>query len=183
MKKLALVFAAIFMMALGSQAQYIFNKGDLAFNAGIGVLGGDGFVPSIEISGEYGAIPTGDIGLVSFGGTIGYKYSTYDYGYWHNYDYSYNYHQFIIGGRAAWHLHSFESDKWDVYAGFGLGGQVYTTWEYDSQKNDIVDKGQFRLYEEFFVGGRMMFSPTFGLFAEVGYSPISTARFGITFLM
>lgn len=183
MKKLAFVLIAIFMMAMGSQAQYIFNKGDLAFNAGIGVLGGDGFIPSIEISGEYGAIPTGDIGLVSFGGMIGYKYSTYSYNYYHNIDYDYNYSEFLFGGRAAWHLHTFESDKWDVYAGFGLGARIYTTWEWDYNKNDIVDTGKFGVYEEFFVGGRMMFSPSFGLFAEVGYSPISTARFGITFFL
>jgi len=183
MKKLAFVVIAIFMMAMGSQAQHIFNQGDLAFNAGIGVLGGDGFIPSVEVSGEYGVIPTGDIGLVSFGGVIGYKYSTYSYSWYHNIDYDYNYSEFIFGGRASWHLHTFDSDKWDAYAGFGLGGRVYTTWEWDYHKNDVVDKGKLGFYQEFFVGGRMMFSPAFGLFAEVGYSPISTARFGVTFFL
>lgn len=183
MKKITFLLVAVLMMSAASQAQYIFNKGDLAFNVGIGILGGDGFIPSIEVSGEYGAIPTGDIGLVAFGGTLGYKYSTYDYGYWHNLNYKYDYSEFIIGVRGAWHLHTFESDKWDVYAGLGFGGRIYTSWEYDTYKNDIVDKGQFALYEEFFVGGRMMFSPSFGLYAEVGYSPISTARFGITFFL
>ena len=50
----------------------------------------------------------------------------------------------------------------------------------NSDGTDIVDTAHTTLYEEIFVGGRMMFSPTFGLFAEVGYSPISSARFGIT---
>ena len=79
MKKLTLIIIAMFMMTFASQAQYIFNKGDIGINAGLGIGGSGGLFPSIEISGEYGAIPTGDIGLVSFGGTIGYKYSTYDF--------------------------------------------------------------------------------------------------------
>lgn len=181
MKKLTLVFAAFLMFASLSQAQYIFNKGNIGINAGIGVLGTDGLIPSIEASVEVGVIPTGDIGLVSFGGMIGYKYSTYDYYYL--VDYSYDYHQFQFGGRAAWHLHTFKSDKWDVYAGLGLGARIWSDWAYDHGKDEIVDQAHTSLYQEVFVGGRMMFNPSFGLFAEVGYSHLSTARFGLTFVM
>lgn len=183
MKKITLALFAILMMAVGAQAQHVFNKGDLAMNAGIGVLGGYGFIPSIEASVEYGVIPTGDIGLVSFGGMIGYKYSvdSYSYSYINSYSADYDFHQFIFGGRATWHLHSFESDKWDAYAGLGIGGRIYSVYDgYDFAKDEPKYDGKFGVYQEVFVGGRMMMSSVFGLFAEVGYSPISNARFGIT---
>lgn len=180
MKKLTIVLAAIFMMAFGAHAQYVFDKGDIAINAGLGVGGYDGLIPSIEASVEFGVIPTGDVGLVSFGGALGYKYSTYDYYYLG--DYNYDYHQFQFGGRAAWHLHTFTSDKWDVYAGLGLGLRTYSIYDgWDFDKNEAKNKAKMGLYEEVFVGGRMMFNPGFGLFAEVGYSSLSNIRFGLTF--
>lgn len=182
MKKLTFIIVALFMMTFASQAQYIFNKGDIGINAGIGIGGYGGLFPSLEISGEFGAIPTGDIGLVSFGGVVGYKYSTYDYYYYSNY--SYNYNQFIIGGRAAFHLHTFMSEKWDVYAGLGLGVHIdsdYTGWDYNKQ--EAVKTASSKVYEEVFIGGRMMMNSGFGLFAEVGYSKLSNVRFGMTFLM
>lgn len=186
MKKLALVFVAFLMFASLSQAQYIFDKGDIGINAGLGVgYFGTGYIPSIEVSGEYGAIPTGDIGLVAFGGVVGYKYSVYTYDYSYLEDFSY--HQLTFGARATWHLHTFKSDKWDVYAGIGFGVRLYqdatlaynlTTGEYESYPNNFTDP-----YGEGFVGGRMMMSDSFGLFAEAGYSSLSAIRFGLTFLL
>lgn len=181
MKKLALAVVALFFVAFSLNAQHVFDKGDLGINAGIGFGSYGGFFPAIEVSGEYGAIPTGDIGLVSFGGLIGYKYSSYDYYFLT--DYSYNYHQFEIGVRAAWHLHSFKSDKFDVYAGLGLGMHIDSYYEWDLDKGEPVRKPDPGLYEEVFVGGRMMFKPKFGIFAEVGYSKLSAVRFGLTFKM
>ena len=183
MKKLTLIIIAMFMMTFASQAQYIFNKGDIGINAGLGIGGSGGLFPSIEVSGEYGAIPTGDIGLVSFGGTIGYKYSTYDY-YLSVDNYSYNYSQIILGARGAWHLHTFTSDQWDVYAGLGFGlllDSEYNSW--DIEKNEAIRTAHTGVYEEVFIGGRMMMKSNFGLFAEVGYSQLSNIRFGLTFLM
>lgn len=180
MKKLALIFTAVLMMASLSQAQHVFDKGDIAINAGIGVGGYDGLIPSIEASVEFGVIPTGDVGLVSFGGALGYKYSTYDYYYLS--DYNYSYHQFQFGGRAAWHLHTFTSDKWDAYAGLGLGVRMYSVYDgWDFEKDEATNKAKAGLYEEVFVGGRMMLKPGFGLFAELGYSHLSNIRFGLTF--
>ncbi len=173
MKKLAFLILSFILIGSSLQAQYVFEKGDIAINAGLGLGGYDGFIPSIEASVEFGAIPTGDIGLVSFGGSVGYKYA--NYGYLGFSDYHYN--KFQFGVRGAWHLHTFKSDKYDVYAGLGLGMVSYA--DYDFVKDDYVTS--FHLSEEVFVGGRMMFSEAFGAFAEVGYGHLSNLRVGLTF--
>ncbi len=186
MRKLTLALFAILMMAVGAQAQHVFNKGDMGINAGIGVGGLGGFYPSIEASFEVGVIPTGDIGLVSFGGVAGWKYSkqTYD---WYYYDETKHYNQFIVGARGVWHLHTFDSDKYDVYGGVGVGLRLYGDYDYSDwdEQNGYTWKKDTKaaVYEEIFVGGRMMLNPGFGLFAEVGYSRISNVRFGLTFTM
>ncbi len=183
MKKFTLIIAAVFMMSFVSQAQHIFEKGDIAINAGLGLGSYGGYFPSIEGSVEFGVIPTGDVGLVSFGGLVAYKYSKYTYDYWY-YNESYNYHQFAFGGRAAWHLHTFDSDQWDVYAGLGLGMHIYSDYDYDwdAEHGYTSQKvAKSTVYEEVFVGGRMMFDSGFGLFAEVGYSAFSSIRAGLTF--
>lgn len=177
MKKVLIVLVSV-MFTLSLQSQHVFEKGDLLFNAGIGGLSSDGWIPSINISGEYGVIPTGDVGLVSFGGIVAYKYST-----WAGTHISsdYNYSQFVVGPRAAWHVHAFESDKWDAYGGVGAGVRLWTQYQWDPHKNDYVNKGKVSPYGEVFVGGRMMFSEAFGLFAEVGYGTLSAIKFGVTF--
>lgn len=185
MRKLTLALFAILMMAVGAQAQHIFNKGDMGINAGIGVGGIGGLYPSIEASFELGVIPTGDIGLVSFGGVAGWKYSRQTYDYYYN-SQTKHFNQFIIGGRGTWHLHSFTSDKYDVYGGVGVGVRLYADYDYDGWVDGeytYKKDSKASIYEEIFVGGRMMMKPGFGLFAEVGYSRISNVRIGLTFLM
>lgn len=186
MKKLVLTISAFLMAIVGLQAQYVFNKGDMAINAGIGLVASYGFYPSVEASFEMGVIPTGDVGLVSFGGEIGWKYSKYswDYDWYNSSDLDYHFNQFIIGGRAAWHLHTFQSDKYDVYGGLGLGARFWTdkSYGYDYNYDDVIESIDSRvdIYEEIFVGGRMMLKNNFGIFAELGYGPISAIRAGIT---
>jgi len=186
MKKIALVFVSALLMTIGVQAQHVFEKGSVAINPGIGLGGYGGYIPSFEASVEFGAIATGEVGLVSFGGVAGWKHTNEDYyyDYWgldENYNYSYN--QFVFGARGSWHLHTFTSEKWDVYAGLGLGFKTWSSYDYyDSNKDEVITKTHSGVYEEFFVGGRMMFNPGFGLFAEVGYSRLSNMRFGITLL-
>ena len=183
MKKITLIIAAVFMMSFVSQAQHVFEKGDVAINAGIGLGGYGGYVPSLEASVEFGVIPTGDVGLVSFGGVLGWKHTNDNYYIgWGFDDYSYSYNQFVIGARSSWHLHTFTSDKWDVYAGLGIGMKTWTSYDYyDYEKKESVTQTNSGVYEEFFVGGRMMFSPGFGMFAEVGYSRLSNVRIGLAF--
>ena len=177
MKKVLIILMSV-MFTLSLQSQHVFEKGDLLFNAGIGGLSSAGWVPSVFVSGEYGVIPTGDIGLVSFGGIVAYKYSNWTTGWVNS---TYNYHQIVIGPRAIWHVHAFESDKWDAYAGVGGGVRLWSQYQWDPGKEEVVNKGKVSPYGEVFVGGRMMFSETFGLIAEVGYGTLSSIKFGVTF--
>ena len=156
------------------QAQHVFNKGTLLFNAGLGSPYNYGYIPTINFSGEYGTIPTGDVGIVSFGGLFEIQFADYDW-YWAGSNGSGIKPIIILGPRAAWHLQVFESDKWDVYAGAGFG-ILFRGQPHENYYNSTVSG-----YGEGFVGGRMMFSETFGLFAEVGGGSRSWGKFGVTF--
>jgi len=179
MRKLTLLTFAI-LLGVSLNAQHVFNKGTLLFNAGIGLGAtyGAGWIPSVNVSGDVGVIPTGDVGLVSFGGIFEYKYSNWA-GTWLNTNYKYNYSQVLIGPRAAWHVHAFDSDKYDAYAGVGGGVRFWTEYNWNGSK--YVNKAKVSPYGELFVGGRMMFSDKFGLFAELGFGTLSVLKFGVTF--
>jgi hypothetical protein len=173
MKKI-MTFLLAGMLSLSLYSQHVFNKGDLLFNAGIGLpYNGHGFIPSINFSGEIGVIPTGDVGLVAFGGLAEIQFANYNSSIYADHTSVY----FIIGPRASWHVHAFQSDKWDAYAGLGFG-MVFRGQPWDNYYSSNITG-----YGEVFVGGRMMFSESFGLFAEVGGGPnaISALKFGVTF--
>lgn len=182
MKKIILVVSIIVFTIISVSAQEVFNKGDKAFNLGIGVPRYGGLVPSLNLSGEVGVIPTGNVGVVSFGGEAEYKFSTY-YGILDNYAY----HQFSIGGRGAWHAHFFNNPKYDLYAGFSAGFYMYSDHDYyydastNSYEEKLVPRGT--IYVSEFVGARYMSSDSFGFFGEFSYGNISFARIGFTFLM
>jgi hypothetical protein len=181
MKKISFILALV-VMGFMAQAQHVFDNGNMAFNAGLGLLSADGFIPSINVSGEMGIFPTGDVGLISVGAIIAYKYSTYSYSsVW--LDENYNYSQFTIGPRAIWHLHTFASDKWDAYGGVGMGIRAYSVYDWDYEYSDLKKKAKVAPYGEMFVGGRMMLKDKFGLFAEVGYGTLSAVKFGVTLKM
>ena len=173
MKKVTIVLIGMILsLSVSLQAQHIFNKGSLMFNGGIGLPYNYGFMPSVNFSGEYGVIPTGDIGLVSFGGLFEMQFAKY--GSWHTYS-GVTKPVIFLGPRAYWHLHVFESDKWDVYAGAGFG------MKFRPQPYENYYKSTISGYGEGFVGGRMMFSEKLGLYAEAGGGAGAFIRFGVTF--
>lgn len=169
MKKLFLIAVAV-MFAFTINAQSVFNKGSLMFNAGVGVPNNFGFIPSINFSGEIGVIPTGNIGVVSFGGLTELQFAHYSYGYLLNNE---NFIRFYVGPRAAWHFLGLNTDVFDVYAGAGGGILI------NGKSDNVGGSSQFRA--DVFAGGRWMFAGGMGLFAEVGYSGLSVAKFGLTF--
>jgi hypothetical protein len=167
MKKIiVLAIAIIFITAI--QAQNVFDKGSIMFNGGIGAPMTDGAIPTINFSGEIGVIPTGSVGVVSFGGLAEFQIANYDW-----FDDNEVFPRFYIGPRATWHVTALRSDVFDAYAGTGFGISISgKTDNFDSDVNFDAD---------FFVGGRWMFKPSLGLFAEVGYSGLSALKFGLTF--
>ena len=196
-KLFGILLAIGLLISSTTNAQKVFDQGDLQFNAGLGLVGtylgrvapsvDFGFLPSINVSGEYGVIPTGNIGVVSFGGLIAMHYASHSNSY-NNYwgtSYTESNHVFSIAfeGRAAWHLHTLQSDKWDVYTGIGMGlitGISSRTVTYWGNTKTYSDPFTNFVYSTF-VGGRMMMNDQFGLFAEVGYDALSIMKLGITF--
>jgi len=166
MKKISFLLVLMFATITATQAQHVFNKGDMMLNVGIGIPHSYGFIPSINASGEYGAIPTGDIGIVSFGGLVEFQLGQHS---WDNEIFP----RFYLGARAAWHLQVFESDEWDVYGGAGFGMLI--------NGKSSTYSGWTNFTPDVFVGGRWMFQEKMGLFAEVGYTGLSNVKFGITF--
>ncbi len=132
------------------------------FNAGVGAPANSGYVPTINFSGEVGVIPTGTIGIVSFGGLTEF----------HLANDGKNFPRFYVGGRAAWHLLTLNTDVFDVYGGVGLGVIINGEGEYHSG---------VETHPDIFVGGRYMISPGFSLFSELGYTGLSFLKFGIAF--
>ncbi|PKP45023.1 MAG: hypothetical protein CVT95_09750 [Bacteroidetes bacterium HGW-Bacteroidetes-12] len=185
MKKTFLSILSLLLIFTYTNAQSVIEKGDIGLNVGIGVGGTGGLFPSLEAAVEYAAIPTGSIGIVSFGGKAAYKYSRYNYSNFfnNNLNEDFHYNQFEFGVRAAWHLLYFNNSKWDAYAGFGSGLHLYSDYRrFDSSNNRPLRNGRSGIYVEGFVGGRMMMSESFGFYAEAGYSHTSAARIGLTFL-
>jgi len=178
MKNKFFVLVTLVTLGFSAMSQSVISKGDKMVNAGLGIPYFGGFIPSLHLSGEYAAIPTGDIGIVSFGGELEYKLSTYK-GVFDDY----TYHQFFVGARAAWHLTYFDNSKWDAYAGLSAGLHIWTDYNYEWDGNSWEENpdGHAGLGFGEFVGGRMMINENMGLFAEVGYASISFARIGLTF--
>lgn len=171
MKKLLFFVVAVsFAFAMNAQTA-VFDKGSVMFNAGIGIPSNYGFIPSVNFSGEVGVIPTGDIGVVSFGGMAEFQFARYDL-LWTDDE---NFVRFYVGPRAAWHFLGLNSDVFDVYAGAGFGVTL-------NGKSDTFGSS-VDIDPDVFAGGRWMFSGNMGLFAEVGYTGLSFAKFGITFGM
>lgn len=161
MKKVMLIFA-MSLIVCSVQSQHVFNKGSLMFNAGIGAPVIYGFIPTVNFSGEIGVIPTGTVGLVSFGGMAEV----------HIANDGNVFPRVFIGPRAAWHVHAFNSNQFDAYAGAGFGIII---------NGKGKNKSGIDFSPDVFVGGRYMFKPGFGLFAEAGYSGLSILKFGLTF--
>lgn len=173
MKKLFMItFVGLLTISLNVNAQHVFNKGDMFYNAGIGIPHSYGFIPTINFSGEYGVIPTGDVGLISFGGLAEFQVGEHGWTYYNNNEY---FPRFYIGARAVWHVHAFTSDEFDAYGGVGLGVAI-------SGKSNYYDSfGQVE--PDVFIGGRWMLRENLGLFIELGYTGLSSVKFGASFTL
>lgn len=193
MKKLSLLFVAIFMVFTTAQSQGdAFSKGKSAINLGIGfgntLYTGSYYSmgwPTISVSYEMGIveIPMGSSlkGVIGVGGIAGFGGSKYDYssgGY--GYDVKTNY--FVIAARGNYHF--IFHDKFDPYAGIELGyyfgnSNVSYGSNYPPGYPKYSDNsGGF--HGGVYAGARWYFTPAFAVFSEVGWG-ISVFTIGATF--
>lgn len=128
-----------------------------------GVPQSNGFIPTANLSVEVGVIPTGEIGLVSFGGLAEFQLAN-DGNIFPG---------FYFGPRAAWHIHTFKSPVFDLYAGVGFGINIHG--------KGLLNSSGISVQGDIFTGGRWMYKPGTGLFVELGFTGLSNARFGFTF--
>ncbi|MCA1764606.1 MAG: outer membrane beta-barrel protein [Cryomorphaceae bacterium] len=186
MKKLLLAAAAALLTCTAwSQAPPTFNKGDMVFNAGIGIgstlYSGrlySSTLPAISLSGEYGIeedFLTEDLtlGVGGYIGIAGSKYETRFLGDRYGWRYTYT----IIGARAA--LHYPVADKLDAYGGAMLGLNIVSFREIGDVPSGISNDSSglaFSLY----VGGRYYFSEHFAAMGEIGYG-IAWLNLGVAY--
>lgn len=192
MKKRILIIAILLFSVYSlSNAQGAFRKGNFGINLGVGLGWGYkyhhrnidfAFVPSANLSFQYGAIGIKDVGTISFGCLFNYQRTWDDYSAWNNYpypgtfDYRDTFGNFTFTFRPAFHAGFLNTTKFDAYAGFDFGIRRYTF--YDDYDNTIDHGIDFA--PDFFIGGRYMFADHFGIFSELSVH-ITYFKFGFAF--
>jgi hypothetical protein len=172
MKRVLIPAIAMLIAVVSAHAQEVFKKGDLVFNAGVGInnsiYSGTGYsntIPPISISGEYGIkdnLIMGKNGSIGVGGYLGYtsaKHTVIN-------NYGFDYSSFIIGARGAFHYEFVK--KLDTYAGVMLGYNIVSSDVFGTETGGASASASAFEYS-LFLGGRYWFSSNFGAFAEVGY--------------
>ena len=162
-RKIILV-SVLGILSMSLQAQYLFDKGNIAVNAGVGFFSLDGVAPSLNVSSEYGLFPTGEVGVIAVGGAMEYKYSLIR---------GQGYNQVTIGPRITWHMQIpfFEKINFDFYSGLGAGYNSTTTG---------FDR-KLSAYMEYFVGSRLKLNSDLSLFAEFGDGAIASVKVGFVY--
>lgn len=174
-----LALLAISLCAAQSISAQEFNKGTNVINAGIGIggnfyyggLGTSSQSLGLNVSYERGIWETGDFGIVSLGGYLGYKSYQSDRLFGGD-RYKYNYT--IIGVRGTFHYIGLDVENLDVYGGAMLSYNIA------SIDNGYAGGLDSRPSGTIFVGGRWYFSEHFGVFAEAGYG-VSILSLGVAF--
>lgn len=101
-------------------------------------------------------------GKLAVGGTIGYKSASYTNGY--NYEWNWTYT--FLSGRATWHPDFINSEKFDAYAGLGLGYLIVNVKTNGEHLNE--DVGASTVVLTGIIGARYSFTEHLGAYAEIG---------------
>lgn len=159
-----------------------FGVGSMAANLGVGlgigygygVLGGVSSTPALNLSVERGIIDNVGPGVISVGGLVGFKRTSWNYS-----GYRSSWNNFFVAARGAYHYNFLENPKVDTYAGLSVGVRVESfTTNYDLLR-DNYNYGRVAITSGIFVGGRYMFTDNLGAFGELGYD-MSYLKLGLT---
>lgn len=187
MKKIVLPVLLLLVTVTAANAQDVFRKNDLVFNAGIGfgsnLYSGTGYkttVPPVSVSGEVGVVDNlinGNNGSIGVGGYLGYTAAKYTYP---TFNYGWKYNSVIIGARGTFHYQF--ARNLDTYAGAMLGYNIVsakTTGDWGTVTG-TASGSEFSF--TLFVGARYYFTEGFGVFGELGYG-VATFNVGVAFRM
>jgi hypothetical protein len=170
MKKLSLLLLLI--CATGALAKSAFDKNGKVAQAGIGLGGIGGFYGRSSLPVISAGLDFGVHEYVSVGGVVGYFSSKFDYPLvFGNQFYGYKYSYITLGARGSYHFLQIPNEKFDVYAGAGLGYNIVSA-SYDGPVNlraAAAAASSSYLFFGIHAGGRYYFSPNFAAYAELGY--------------
>ncbi len=155
---LFLVITLCFLASSTAWAQS-FQKGDKMLNLGVGLgsqfaVAGAKSIPPVGLSFEVGLSDKFSLG--AYGGYATAKVAT-GMGDW-------NYNYILLGGRGSYHF-DFGVENLDPYAGALLGYNIASV----STTSNLPTASAGGLIYGGHVGARYYFSPSFGVFAELGY--------------
>jgi hypothetical protein len=186
MKKLIslFIFTALFTGVVQSQA---FTKDSFIANLGIG-FGWYGYgysvssFPAISLSAEKGVWDIEDVGVISLGGIVGYKFSKYDWSY-ANYSYDWKWTDFVVAARSAIHPVLIDNDKVDFYGSLALGVRFekykYYAPTFMGEPQNYTDN-DVNVLIAVYAGCRYYFSDHFAAFGEFGYG-LGYFNLGVTY--
>ncbi|HZW40227.1 MAG: hypothetical protein ACM3O3_11475 [Syntrophothermus sp.] len=164
MKKFLTVLAVLFLCVTLANAQG-YRKGVNNLNVGIGfglsgIYGDAGFPPVTA------GLQIGIHEKFSVGGIVGYSSSSYGYANW---EWTYSY--ILIGARGEYHFLE-PTETWDAYGGVTLGYNIVSVSEPSGYTNyfgyGYTAETSYALFG-FHVGARYLFTPSIGVFGELGY--------------
>ncbi len=169
MKKHFIVIASLLAIGQICNAQYAFDKGDKLLNVGIGVDSYYGGGIPVGASFEYGITDA-----ISVGGNLDYFSNNYG---------SFRYSVLYLGARGSYHFNkllNINTDKFDVYAGAGLGFRNFS-WHNTYDGPGLSNTYTSGLYLGIFAGCKYYFNHKIGAFAELGALGSTNARIGLAF--
>ncbi len=169
---LLLAAAATFGFSKKADAQ-VYSQGAKLLNVGVGLGAGYGGGLPIGLAFDYGVTKNISVGVQA-------DYMSWSYSYPGLGEYTY---RFIpVGVRGAYHFDGIgDPNKVDLYLGLVLGYWISSyTAPSGSSTATFSDSYGSKVLVGGIAGGRYMFTPKIGAFAELGYS-VSYGKVGITF--
>ena len=150
-----------------------FNQNDKLLNVGVG-LSSYYYGTPIGVSFEAGVHRD-----ISVGVQLDYNSGRYDDYYYSSYNWGYK--AYYLGVRGSYHFNrllKIRSNKFDLYAGVGLG---YQSFKWDDRSYGYGYDYSSGLFFNYFAGAKFYFTPKVAAFAELGYTGLSSSRIGIAF--
>ena len=188
MKKVFLLLAAVIVSVSAVNAQYAFNRGDLVFNAMIGIgnnlYSGSNYkttVIPLAVSGEYGVVDdlfnngNGAIGVGGILGVSGGKVRRYDQ---FAGEFGVKSTSVVLAARGVFHYEFV--DRLDTYAALTLGVDIVNSRAYGTHTGPALSLDSSGFMAGFCVGARYYFTDSFAVAAELGYG-LATLSLGVAY--
>lgn len=173
MKKILSIVIVLVMFGMALNAQ-VMKKGDKVIMAGLGFPDSDGFditLPPVIGIFDYGFSDKLGIGYISGGGLLSYARFNNDF-FNRNFQSETKLGVLHLMVRSAYHFDFVDItgnkvfDKFDIYAGLGLGWEIVTTKITSINGNSSDTDPKFKA--DIFIGGKYTLNDKVSLYTEIG---------------